>query len=637
MTESLITTTPKKAFLDFCRSHSLDSQKYDYNITEIITYFGENEQSKKKASRKDILNFENDEIFIKTSFISQEFKIHIHKKYNKKFNFKLFLEVDKDHIHVQATIYENITFNYYQGLEEDILQEIYKQMLEHDLLIDIRTFDLKDKIKKSCEDIKTNLCIVKDMVLEVARGAKQIDDKPDEIISHYKTLLEKKKSQKDFSHARRELSVIIEAGDLVSEYVKLVKGRDGKNLRNKILKRKICMPRYSFKVSNPKFTIKEDELSVKYYANIHGYVKEGKDQTLDIVNILNISKLNLKTSGSVEAELNKDIVINVNSAENFEDGIESGITVEAQEINLKGSVAACSTIKANTLTIGGMTHAKASIYAHTARIFGHKGYLESDIALIDTLERGVVRAKIAIIRNCINAKVIAEKVYIKNLSSTNDISFLNTCIVENCNGESNKFYCGIQKFKEQNQLCMEKTKALEDSNLEIKKIKVQLSKISEVFEDNKTGISKFLKTYNQMASEGRKIPKSFDHRINEVKALIARKKNLENILQKEKDQQQKLINQLENLNIPIFNAKIIFKNHTEYEFNRVNFKLSYPQKTFILNTLTLKDFKALSLNKEMINSEDTSQHFNYIKTLSLKDFDPFNENPQYIQFIEKGF
>lgn len=96
----------------------------------------------------------------------------------------------------------------------------------------------------------------------------------------------------------------------------------------------------------------------------------------DIKDELDVNEITFKTTGSVDTGLDTNVTLNVKENDLTKDAVGTGMTVEANEINVEGNVAANAVVKANKVTIGGQTHAKAVIEAKEAKIAVHIGSFE---------------------------------------------------------------------------------------------------------------------------------------------------------------------------------------------------------------------------------------------------------------------
>ena len=83
--------------------------------------------------------------------------------------------------------------------------------------------------------------------------------------------------------------------------------------------------------------IKEDASSIKYIAKVAGYVSE-EGGKYDVKEELDVNEATIKTTGSIEAGLDSDVVINIREQDTFKDAVGADIKIETSVINIKGNI-----------------------------------------------------------------------------------------------------------------------------------------------------------------------------------------------------------------------------------------------------------------------------------------------------------
>ncbi|NDJ27262.1 hypothetical protein GW575_04780 [Campylobacter sp. MIT 19-121] len=383
-----------------------------------------------------------------------------------------------------------------------------------------------------------------------------------------------------------------------------------------------CRP----KINEKNFEIEETDRIIKYFAKIDGFLQNNKDLNFDISNeIISNKKLSLKETGSVKAKEGEEVNINVQVANRFDDGIDSGITVEAQIINLNGSVAENAIVRANKrLDIKGQIHSRAKIYAKYARIFNLKGFLRAEVAFIDTLERGVLEAKTAFIKNAINAKIYAEEVYIENLASTNEIHFLNNCFIKECAGDSNKFIIDAFSFKHIND-------ALERGNQKLKELE-ELEKVHKNLQESYNRVSpnmqNILLSYKSMKDAGQEPPKSFTDQLIRFRNLVNKIKEVEQKLTNKQKVENEVKEQINKINNIINQAKVFNQSGLwSRDYNEIRFV--FTEGDVITRAIDAQsDLFKIALHEKKVcfthKSQEENKEFEALKELEaelIKEFD----------------
>ncbi|NDJ27263.1 hypothetical protein GW575_04785 [Campylobacter sp. MIT 19-121] len=217
---SFTTKTPIFDYEAYLKSKQLDPHEYTFKVLDFTTFYTESSDGLAIELKNTQLN-----VFESDSFFRNE-KLNIYQTYEIAIiprplpTFKLELKCDEKFIHIQALLKREFHVEYYEGLEEDILQEIYRQMIKLNLLIGIRSFKLSSYIKDFVGQVSLGICMINDTVIEVARGIKKIDDKPDELIMHFRQILDEKKAELESDFEKGDLAATLNKGDLVLEYKK---------------------------------------------------------------------------------------------------------------------------------------------------------------------------------------------------------------------------------------------------------------------------------------------------------------------------------------------------------------------------------------------------------------------------------
>ncbi|MCR2101978.1 FapA family protein, partial [Campylobacter upsaliensis] len=140
-----------------------------------------------------------------------------------------------------------------------------------------------------------------------------------------------------------------------------------------------------------------------------------------VSNSLKISRVDLKNTGSIKTDLDKEINVEVSNKNFNDDAVKSGIVnIKAANVNIEGHVGATE-LKATKLQISGATHAQSKIYAQSAFIANHKGFFEGDVVFIKNLERGEIKAKNVYVKHCIASKIEADNIFIEDLFMDNKL------------------------------------------------------------------------------------------------------------------------------------------------------------------------------------------------------------------------
>lgn len=298
---------------------------------------------------------------------------------------------------------------------------------------------------------------------------------------------------------------------------------------------------------------------------------------------MELTEVNFKTTGSIEAGLDTNVTINIKEDDVFKDAIGEGMSVETSELNVDGNIGNNATIKVKKLWIGGQTHKTSSITAQNAEIGVHRGVLEATEVKIDRLEGGKVYGDTVHIRSVIGGEVIAKKIYIEELSSNASLITSELIEIKTLKGNNNKFLVDPGKMKGFNK----EIKGLKEKIVEVKKsldkLPKQLENKKNIIDKNKQSVMMVKEKIAELKSEGKKPPITFMTKLKEYQQLVNEYNTLLTTMKDAKYQLNDYQEELKQLQNKMFSAKII--NHSPWkEFNEIKFKLISPPVEVIHNT-----------------------------------------------------
>lgn len=179
----------------------------------------------------------------------------------------------------------------------------------------------------------------------------------------------------------------------------------------------------------------EEGQVVKYEADGHGIVEfaEAGLRLIDIGTFQQISRTN-----SILGGVDKMAEIDIDCPDKSKDAVQNGAIIEAEVVNIKGTVGEKVIIKAKKLTINGQTHQSAVLHADEATINIHKGILYAKEADIDKLEGGKVYGTSINVLDAQGAKIVGDSIVISNLHSNTQIKFCEKLHLKAINGNENQ-------------------------------------------------------------------------------------------------------------------------------------------------------------------------------------------------------
>ena len=580
-------------------SQKIPLNKLDFTILSFKSVFKTHKDDEwMEINDSNIEQFRDEDFLLNEELqIKQQYKIEVFlKNKNSSSPLDITLGGNKFLTKIIATIKRNLDIKYSSKLKMYIIGEINKRLVKQSILISIFQSELHKEIEKIIFKIRINSFLDEDHTFIVCNCIEPIASIDDDLIFHYKENSDKKDEQGRIDYARRGYIHAVQKGDIIIEYIKAKKGRNGRNCKGELLKVKEPKQRYSidFTVSE-NIERKEDENRIIFVAKKDGYVNKEGDK-FDINDNMEVEEVTLKTTGSIEANLKSNVKINIKENDIFKDAIGPGMTVETTEIIVEGNIGSGATVKAKKAKIGGQTHKNASIYAEDLDISIHRGYAEGDIVKIKRLEGGKVNAKTVQIEQAIGGEVIAEKIYIKQLVS--NVTMIASEIIEinELKGTNNRFIIDPSKvlgFHEK----------IDDLKKKLKKIKFTINTIKKDIRDKKILIDKNREAAElvkqkivELKSSGQKPSKVLMKKIKDFQQLILKYNTLLEKYKKEKEEREIVKKEIDDIQLTILNAKVI--NHSVWhEYNEIKFVLLSPKIEVVHVTTEGEIAKSITLSK----------------------------------------
>ncbi|MFC2345860.1 MAG: hypothetical protein ACFNLU_09005, partial [Campylobacter sp.] len=307
------------------------------------------------------------------------------------------------------------------------------------------------------------------------------------------------------------------------------------------------------------------------------------------------------TTGSVDTGLDTNVTLNVKEKDLTKDAIGTGMTVEANEVNVDGNVAANAVVKANKVVIGGQTHAKALIEAKEAKIAVHIGSFDGEYVEIDRLEGGKVKAKKAVIKSAIGGEIIAESVVIDTLVSNSNIIIADTLEIKKLKGVNNKILVDFSMIKNTGEQINERMAKIKAIREQIVKMPRTLESKRCVIEENKGPINVIKAKIEELKSTNNTPPVTFMKKLKEYQQLVHEYNALLKEFREKKAVIAELKSEIANIQDGIFNSKVI--NHSNWrEFNEIKFRLVDPARDITYSTRENEIARVITIAK--VETED---------------------------------
>lgn len=601
------TANPYGEILNLAKHFGVDSKFIDFDIIEIKTeckVAGESQPRQIPAEKLNI--FDDDNFFVeKVESIKQNYLVKFYDTRQVKPTPlpNVAISANKNLTKILATVSQNADTIYFKEFDKKLVNFIYKKMIKVGILVGIRNKTMLEEVAKIYSVLRVKEFIDKDYTFVVTAGVNVNPSADDALVFHYKNKNKNKSADENdkVDYANRGYLLGVTENELIFEYVKLREGANGRDVRGNLLptqKAKATIAKMPEHTEN--IYSKEDEEGTKFFSKKSGYVQEEKG-VFDIKDELDVNEISFKTTGSVDTGLDTNVTLNVKEKDLTKDAIGTGMTVEANEINIEGNVAANAVVKANKVVIGGQTHAKALIEAKDAKIAVHIGSFDGEYVEIDRLEGGKVKAKKAVIKSAIGGEIIAESVVIDTLVSNSNIIIADTLEIKKLKGVNNKILVDFSMIKNTGEQINERMAKIKAIREQIVKMPRTLESKRCVIEENKGPINVIKAKIEELKSTNNTPPVTFMKKLKEYQQLVHEYNALLKEFREKKAAIAELKSEIANIQDGIFNSKVI--NHSNWrEFNEIKFRLVDPARDITYSTRENEIARVITIAK--VETED---------------------------------
>ena len=580
-------------------SQNIPLNQLDFTLLSFKSVFKTHKDDEwMEINKSNIEQFRDEDFLLNEELqIKQQYKVEIFlKEKDKSPILEIILGGNKFLTKIIATIKKNFDIKYSSKLKDYIIGKINKRLLKQSMLISIFQSEMEKEVEKIVSKIRINNFLDEDHTFIVCNCIEPIAPINDNLIFHYKKNINKKDEHGRIDYSKRGYVQAVKKGDIIIEYIKAKEGRNGRNCKGELLKVKEPKQRYSidFNISE-NIERKEDENRIIFVAKKDGYVNKEGDK-YDINDNMEIEEVSFRTTGSIEANLESNVKINIKESDVLKDAIGPGMSVETTEIIVEGNIGSGATVKAKKAKIGGQTHKNASIYADEMDISVHRGYAEGENVTIKRLEGGRVNAKTVQIEQAIGGEVIAEKIFIKQLVS--NVAMIASEIIEisELKGTNNKFIIDPSRVLGFQEKIDELEKKLKQIELTINSTKKAIRDKKVLIDKNREPAELVKQKIIELKRSGQEPAKTLIKKIKDFQQLIATYNAMLGKYKKEKEERENIKKEIDDIQSTILKAKII--NHSVWhEYNEIRFVLLSPKIEITHVTKEGEISKSITLSK----------------------------------------
>ncbi len=441
-----ITTTDHISRLlnETAKKYKLPPTALDFKIIQSKTYIRmDSKEEWTDVADDDWDKFDKPEILLSPDFeVRQVHEIEVIRYEEEPWSRDLILHIatNREKSRIVATFKEGSVIVDALHLLEKLQNLIQKKMAYAGMLVGLWDCDYLPFLEKVAAKAKVDGKYVFDEEekVDIARCIASVPSVDDKLILLYKMKYEEKKGDR-VDHSRRGFILAVEKDEPIIEYIKARKGTPGRNCMGVFIpvKEPQETQKPEFKVTD-NIAVEEDENHIIYRAKRGGYVVY-KDNTYDIQEEMDVKEVNFKTTGSIDAGVDTEVKINVTENDVMKDAIGTAVEVEATEVKVEGNVGASAVVHAEKVEIGGQTHQSSKIFAKSAVVNVHRGYLKVETkAVVTRVEGGKAEGRELAVSQMVGGEVKGLKVDVRIVGANARIVAASNITVGKILGENNK-------------------------------------------------------------------------------------------------------------------------------------------------------------------------------------------------------
>jgi len=414
---------------------------------------------------------------------------------------------------------------------DDIIQVINKKLAFYSIVYGIKENNLP-LIAKEIQK-RLNPTFKKFKVL-IASGTPPIDGKNSEFKTFFQLNTVGQVDEKgNINFKEKNFAIGVDVGTLIAEYVKPTKGIHGYDIFGNILRAQDGkeLQKVNVRIDTADIERIEDDVSIKFISKKKGSLIQ-KNGIFHIEENVKIDKADIKT-GNIYLKGVSDVNIGT-GGDIEEDIIGPGIKVTGKKVVVSGNVGPKAYIEADTVDIKGSVHQDATIKTKTARIKNLNGTLIAQEAFIENANYANIEVDDKVtIDNCLACNILSPSVEIKKeMLSSNIVTSSKKVILNNVVGNNNKISIKpleIKQISAQYKELLVKEKMLAN---ELKLSKSTIEMLKQKLDSNLKNFSESVKLIRELQAKEAKVPS----------ALLNSVKNFKEIENSYKEEKNKLIN-----------------------------------------------------------------------------------------------
>ncbi len=380
----------------------------------------------------------------------------------------------------------------------------------------------------------------------IAEGKKPVRGKNSELKFYFNRYHAAGSITKDgkIDYKKKNFLVPVQKGKVLIEFFKPTRGEEGYDVFGRIIPQDVGVvieDLEDVKFNSDSIEKVDDGNVVKLISKKDGVIIY-KNGTYDIDTTVSVDKVDIKTTGNLNADADVEIEIGSMGNDSVEDTIAAGMKVKAKKVTINGDVGPKAVVEADEVTIKGSVHQDAKIVAKKAVISICRGSVEADEVEIDLAEHARILSKnSAVINKSVASKITCPKIEIKEVMMSSNVTTSSESIfINKIEGGDNLI--AIQpltlpwikeKYKE---LCVKR----EYAAVILKTNKKNYENALNAFEKEKQRYDSIKKTIKQLQEEKKEIPKPLLIVVKKFKECTQELKQAEEVYEQAKSELEKI-------------------------------------------------------------------------------------------------
>ena len=478
-TPSIVTTSNvKETLLELAKKGEIEYERLGFDLLGSASYY------KQASSRKWTQIDEKVKATVlqlkylahKSILFKEQYKIKVYQKKEPSSSCrpKVLLRANQTQSKVILLIKSDSKLTPNKACLQELIHEVRRKLLLSNFMLGLFTTNLQKALLPVIELYKKHGKLPKDIKIVIAQALEPETNHAQKQVLYY---LQKEEDQ------RTAYEKGVDEDELLIESHLPIISRGGRSCQGKYL------PAHGPVITSNDVLYHDDTIkmiatnkSLKFYALKAGYL-EMVDNHISVSNSLSLKEAGFKTTGSITVGGHRDIDLKITSNDRHGDAVTKGVAIDVSNIDVNGSVAENTSLKAESVNIGAHTHKTTQIVAEDeASVYLHRGNLKAKDAKIVKLEQGLVEAETVTVEEILGGEIRARHVKVEKIHSNAKIYASESIEITHIKGDHNKFYIAPNKVEDQEAL--------------IEKLEAELAIKKKNFKDEEKNFEKQETQYN---------------------------------------------------------------------------------------------------------------------------------------------